>query len=731
MRTEKQGVVRRGVRPPPARARKARSAGDGAPAAAVKEGVLVQRIPWSGKGEAALEVLMGREWLVTNGLGGYASGTVAGIPTRRFHALLVSALPAPLGRVVMLSQLTERVTLPDGRSGEIGGIEQAPGKVKVHGVGALTEFRLENGLPVWRYEAAGYTLEKRIFMPHQQNTVHVQYSLISGKGQVRLEVRPALQFRRHEDRLDTAVAEDYPLTRMGDRYELRAPDPYPPLRIRFIGQDSIFVSAPQALENMYYRLEDRRGYDSGGHLWSPGGFQVNLSFDRPATLIASTEPWEIMDALTPAQALQFEWGRRDRLLRIAGPEARVGIGPQLVFAADQFIITPAGRPADTARVHAAGDELRSIIAGYHWFTDWGRDTMISLEGLTLATGRLDEARDILRTFAFYLRDGLIPNLFPEGGKEGLYHTADATLWFFHAVSRYLEVTGDRESLRRILPLMREIVAHHIRGTRFHIGMDPADGLIRQGESGYQLTWMDAKVGDWVVTPRRGKTVEINALWYHALMLLAGWVGEAEGPEEAKPYADLAKRVRTSFNARFWIDRTEHLYDLVDGERGDDPAFRPNQLLAVSLPHAVLEERRWRTVLEKVTEHLSTPVGLRSLAPGHPDYKPRYDGDLRSRDAAYHQGTVWAWFAGPLVDAWLKVHPGDKAGARALLKGYGQELGESGLGTIAEIFDADPPFTARGCLAQAWSVAEVLRAWVKTAPDSHAASNREPRRGHRH
>ena len=612
--------------------------------------------------------------------------------------------------------------------GEIGGSEQAPGQLRVRGLAALTEFRLEHGLPVWRYEAGGYVLEKRILMLHQQNTVHVQYALVGGKGQVTLEVRPALQFRRHEDRLDAPLAEDYPITRLADRYEIRAPEPYPPLRMRFLGQEATFVNSPRALENMYYRLEDRRGYDSGGHLWSPGSFRVELSFERPATLVASTEDWSIIDALTPAQALSFEWVRRERLLRAARPEARTGIGPQLVFAADQFIITPVGRVADAARVHAAGDELRSVIAGYHWFTDWGRDTMISLEGLTLVTGRHSEARDILRTFAFYLKDGLIPNLFPEGGNEGLYHTADATLWFFNAIARYVEATGERESLRRLLPLLKDIVAHHVRGTKFNIGIDPADGLVRQGQAGYQLSWMDAKVGDWVVTPRRGKTVEINALWYNALMLLTGWVRELEGEREAAELAELAARVRASFNARFWIERSGYLYDLVDGERGDDAAFRPNQLLSFSLTHPVLDESRWAPVLEKVMEQLYTPVGLRSLAPGHPDYKPRYDGDLRSRDAAYHQGTVWGWFAGPLVDAWLRVHPGDRAGARALLKGFESELGEAGLGTIAEIFDADPPFTPRGCVAQAWSVAEVLRAWVKTAPEEeHAGAGHTRRR----
>jgi predicted glycogen debranching enzyme len=341
--------------------------------------------------------------------------------------------------------------------------------------------------------------------------------------------------------------------------------------------------------------------------------------------------------------------------------------------------------------------------------------MISLEGLTLVTGRPLEAGYILRTFAGAVRDGLIPNFFPDGQTEGLYHTADATLWFFHAVDRYLAATGDRRTLAHLLPTLEEIVRRHVDGTRFGIGVDPRDGLLTQGAPGYQLTWMDAKVGDWVVTPRRGKAVEINALWFNALSLLAGWVREERGDDAARPLADLAARAQHAFNARFWNESGGCLYDLVDGEGGvDDAAFRPNQIFAVSLPHAVLAPSRWRAVVEAVRARLWTPVGLRSLAPGHPDYKPRYDGDLRARDAAYHQGTVWGWLAGPMVDAWLKVHPGDLAGARELLAGFDAHLSEACAGTISEIFHAEPPFHPRGCHAQAWSVAEVLRALVKTS-----------------
>jgi predicted glycogen debranching enzyme len=366
------------------------------------------------------------------------------------------------------------------------------------------------------------------------------------------------------------------------------------------------------------------------------------------------------------------------------------------------------------RATARGEGIRTVIAGYHWFTDWGRDTMISLDGLTLITGRHREARFILRTFAQYVRDGLIPNLFPDGSDQGLYHTADATLWFFHAVDRFSEVTENWSIVEQMLPTMRGIVDAHMRGTRFGIGVDPRDGLLRQGEDGYQLTWMDAKVDGWVVTPRRGKAVEINALWHNALCVMSTWERELGDAGRARQCSEAAAQVRESFNRRFWYEDGRHLYDVVDGADGDDPACRPNQVLAISLPNPVLDESRWADVMRVVQEKLLTPVGLRSLSPDHPDYKPKYFGNLRERDAAYHQGTVWGWLIGPWIDAWLKVHPDDKAGARRFLDGLIAHLPEFGVGSIAEIFDAEPPFTPRGCIAQAWSVAEVLRCWVKTA-----------------
>jgi predicted glycogen debranching enzyme len=335
--------------------------------------------------------------------------------------------------------------------------------------------------------------------------------------------------------------------------------------------------------------------------------------------------------------------------------------------------------------------------------------MISLEGLTLVTGRHREAGNILRTFASYIRDGLIPNMFPEGNNAGLYHTADATMWFFHAIHRYVDATGDRETLRFLLPKLVDIIDHHVAGTDFNIGVDPDDGLLAQGAEGYQLTWMDAKVDGWVVTPRRGKAVEINALFFNALKILERFLSESGDGETAERMATLANRVFESFNRRFWYAKGQHLYDVVDGEDGkDDPALRPNQIFAISLDYPVLDRSRWLPVVEAVRRELLTPVGLRSLARAHRDYKATYHGDLRSRDAAYHQGTVWGWLIGPFVDAWIRVYPDDRAGALAFLNGFRPHLGQACIGTISEVFDAEPPFHARGCAAQAWSVAEVLR-----------------------
>jgi predicted glycogen debranching enzyme len=655
------------------------------------------------------DTLLTREWLVTNGLGGYASSTVSGIPTRRYHGILVAALPAPLGRTIMLNHIEEIIVLPNGERVDLHGDESADRRINYAGLRYLKNFRLVRGLPVWRYEIGDIVLEKSILLPQQQNTVHVTYCFVGGNGTIDLELRPAIHYRSLEAPVDqTAVAVDeYQLTVLDSGYELHG-GIFPPMTMRIHGAPARFTVDRRRRSNVLFRLEESRGYPAIGEHWSPGSFEISLSSGEKVTLIASAEARELAFGMDPEEAFDAEDKRRQHLLDIAGTSMQKGMAAELVLAADQFIITPAGRAEQFAHARAGGSETKTVIAGYHWFTDWGRDTMISLEGLCLVTGRSREAGDILRTFANYVRDGLIPNMFPEHGNTGLYHTADASLWFFHALHRYVQATQDRETLRIILPKLNEIVEHHLRGTLFNIGVDPGDGLLRQGMEGYQLTWMDAKVNDWVVTPRRGKTVELNALWYNALRLLGDWTREELNDTKAATTLHMhAERARQSFNQRFW-SQDGYLYDLVDGEQGDDASFRPNQLFAITLDHPILAKERWSSVLNLVQEKLLTPVGLRSLSQDHPDYKENYHGDLKTRDAAYHQGTVWGWLIGPFVDAWLKVHPDDKAGALTLLSGFEEHLGESGMGSISEVFDAEQPFTPRGCIAQAWSVAEVLR-----------------------
>ncbi len=684
-----------------------------------------RRLAFSGAPD--LERELEREWLVTNGLGGYASGTLANVPTRRYHGLLIAALPAPFGRTVMLNHLAEQVRLPNDKRLRLGGLETVRGGLSQCGLECLAEFRLEGGLPVWRFQMDDHVVEKRVVMPHEQNSVHVSYRLIRGQGPVRIKLRPSINIRMQEEPVDSPARESAGVHILRDRYDVLPPPDsgLPSLRMYLHGAERAFTMEPLDLFDIRYRVEERRGYAFQGSLWSPGYFRASLQKDREVTFVASTEDWETLLVLSPEQAMEADRERRERLLE-AADKRLLGrrMAQELVLAADQFIVKPVGRAEEHARARAVGDEVRTIIAGYHWFNDWGRDTMISLEGLTLVTGRHAEAGFILRTFAQYVRDGLIPNLFPEGEREGLYHTADATLWFFEALHRYLQYTSDRRTLNQLRPVLCGIYEAHRKGTHFGIGVDPDDGLLAQGKEGYQLTWMDAKVGEWVVTPRRGKTVEINALWYNALRLLSGWLAE-ENPQLAQRVASDAERARVSFNRRFWCAAENRLYDGIDGPGGDDGRCRPNQILAVSLPFEVLDHERWEPVFRNVEEELLTPVGLRTLARSDPDYKRQYFGDLRARDAAYHQGTVWAWLVGPFVDALIKVHPERRPEVGRLLEAFDAHLNIGCVGSINEIFDAEPPFSPRGCIAQAWSVAEILRCHlmaVAEPDDEHPPGN---------
>jgi glycogen debranching enzyme len=613
------------------------------------------------------EDCLGREWLTTNGLGGYASGTLAGPPIRRWHGWLVAALPAPLGKVVLVSHLDEAL-----ESGEVF---------------RPIAFSLESGLPVWVLQAGATTLQRRLLMPHGANTALVEWRRLDGPA-AGLVLTPWLNPRP----VGTPV--DHPLGQAvceagSDHLCLRV-GAMPALHVGFgAGR---FAAGP-AIRDCDYPNEADGEDPSHGTLWSPG--TLHLPLDGPVTVTLSTT----LEAPPFAAAWDREIARRRAVVAAAHPALRQGAAADLVLAADSFVVEPQDRPT--------GPGARTVMAGYHWFGDWGRDTMISLEGLTLVTGRADDARRILLMFADFVQDGLIPNMFPDGAGQGVYHTADATLWFFHAVDRYWRHTGDDVTLARLLPLMDDIERHHRHGTRFGIAVDPADGLLRQGEAGWQLTWMDAKADDWVVTPRCGKAVEINALWFNALGALADW-REHLG-HECSALRTEAARVKDSFNARFWAPELGHLYDVVDATDG---AFRPNQLFALSLPRPVLSPDHWPAVATAVRTRLLTPRGLRSLSADSPLYQPRYFGNRVARDGAYHQGTVWAWLLGAFADAWLAAFPDDPEPARCALEAILPHLDEYGIGSLGEIFDAEAPHTARGCISQAWSVAEWLRAWTR-------------------
>ena len=515
-----------------------------------------------------------REWLVTNGLGGFASATISGEITRRYHGFLIAALPAPLGRMVMLNDLEVEIEL---RRRHASPTCATPGPV--------SRFTLAMGLPSWRYEIDGIVIEKSVVVPARHNIVHITFRLLGDRaGASGCGSGPSSIFAALEAPVSEALAADYALTvrgrairgrRRARSADLAAGDG----RLRGPTFTADGGSRRECLFRPRRSAVTMRAAGCGAPAISP----ARSGKDCPLTLIAATEPWHTMLALSPDDALTFEGERRRRLVAMAVPPARSGFAAELVLAADTFVITPVGRIADIARAQAEGDEVRTVIAGYHWFTDWGRDTMISLEGLTLATGRAIEAGWILRTFAHYVRDGLIPNMFPEGHNQGLYHTADATLWFFHALHRYVEHTDDKTTLELILPILKDIVRHHLEGTRFGIKVDPHDGLLRQGAEGYQLTWMDAKVGDWVVTPRRGKAVEINALWYNALCLLADWLRAAQR-SGSRRIRRACRQGAGIVQPPLLVREGGYLYDVVDGENGDEPSFRPNQIFAISLDH---------------------------------------------------------------------------------------------------------------------------------------------------
>ncbi len=630
-----------------------------------------------------------REWLETNGLGGWASSTIAGAHTRRYHGLLVAATHPPVGRMVLLSKLDETIVL-NGRRFELG-CNRYPGVVHPQGYQYLQSFT-KDLFPVFEFEAGGVRLRKTIVAVDGENTTLVLYEVLSAPAAFSLELRPFIAYRDYHSMTHANGA-----IRCGANFNLGVlrVQPYDGLPELFLAiPGAAFEAQPDWYRNFEYSIEQYRGLDHREDLFTHGLFKLSLKSGDTLGAVISTNNPENREAF---KLFAGEKRRREKLLD--GPSNKDEFSKILTLAADQFIVK-------------RGEDLRTIIAGYHWFSDWGRDTMIALPGICLVTGRFDDAKKILRAFAQSTSQGMLPNRFPDAGEQPEYNTVDATLWFFVAIYKYLQASGDEALVREeLMPILRDLLAWHDRGTRYRIHVD-ADGLLYAGVPGVQLTWMDAKIGDWVVTPRQGKAVEINALWYNALMIFAELSQRFGNAAEVRQFSQRAEQVKTRFGEVFLNKAAGYLYDYIDGEH-QDVALRPNQIFALSLPFPLLEGKYAEQVLKIVEEKLHTPVGLRSLAVNESGYRPHYGGDSWSRDSAYHQGTVWSWLLGPLITAIVRVEgEAGKQRAKQLLEQIKPHLSDAGIGTISEIFDAEPPHAPRGCMAQAWGVAEVLRAYIE-------------------
>jgi predicted glycogen debranching enzyme len=647
-----------------------------------------------------------REWLVTNGLGSFASGTVAGILTRRYHGLLVAALDPPLKRTLLVTKFDELATVA-GQEYALGANRWSSGTIDPRGFQFIERFALEGTTPVWTFAFGGASLQKRVWMQHGANTTYVEYRATESQAPVELAIKAVVNYR-----------DFHSLTHAGD-WRMRVEPVEHGIRVTaFDGAVPFYLlSAAAAAEvanewycNYEFAAERERGLDDCGDNLFAATFRVTLQPGQSASLVLSTDASASLDA---AASLAAEQSRARDLAntffavkpRKTSAKSRATASKasapdwiaQLVNAADQFPLEPS----------AAGGESYGVIAGYPWFSVWSRDTMIALPGLTLATGRPEIARNILRHFSGHVNRGMLPNFFPEQGEDPEYNSVDAALWYVEAVRQYVEATGDLALAGELFPALAEIADAYAHGTRFGIHSDPADGLLYTGEPGTNLTWMDAKINGQAVTPRTGKPIEINALWLAALETLGEIARKLGKPDEF--FEAQATRVRNSF-PRFWNSERGCCFDVLDGPQGNDAALRPNQIFAVALPINVLSASQRYAIIEICEQHLLTPYGLRTLSPEEPGYRARYTGSQDERAAAYHQGTVWPWLLGPFALAHFRVHK-DRAAALQLFDAIPGHLKDAGLGSVSEVFDAEAPFTPRGCPAQAWSVAEILRAWT--------------------
>jgi predicted glycogen debranching enzyme len=644
-----------------------------------------------------------REWLVTNGIGGYASGTVAGSQTRRYHGLLIAALRPPVGRTQLVSAIDEIVHYA-GTDYSLATHRWASGAIDPQGFLLVEGFHLEGTKPVWAYALGDALLEKRVWMRQAENTTYIQYTLVRGSSALDLDLKAFVNYR---DFHSLTNARDWRMkVELAEHgVKVQALEGATPFYLQ--SSSAAFEPRHEWHLGCYFAEETARGLDDREDRLFGALFRAKLQVGASVMLVATTEADASLDGETTAA----ERANHEVRLFTAWQEkheALAGEAPswfwQLILAADQFIVK---------RSLPEEPNGRSVIAGYHWFGDWGRDTMIALPGLTLATGRAEVAKQILLAFSHYVDGGMLPNNFPDAGGKPEYNTVDATLWYFEAIRQYFESTQDTPTLQKLFPILARMIDAHVEGTRYDIHVDPADGLLFAGGPGVQLTWMDAKIGDWVVTPRTGKPVEINALWINALETMAQFARLLGKPGEG--YEILAAKATKSFQ-KFWNAQRGCCYDVVDVPGvGNDSSLRPNQIFAVSLLGSLLTPIQQQSVVDVCARHLLTSHGLRSLAPGEPGYTGHYGGSLRDRDAAYHQGTVWGWLLGPFALAHFRVHK-DRQAALRFLEPLGRQIYASGLGTLGEIFDGDAPFTPRGCIAQAWTVAEVLRAWHELASE---------------
>lgn len=641
-----------------------------------------------------------KEWVLTNGIGGYAGSSVTGAHARKHHGYLIASLHPPVERFVILSKINECLIRSSGKKDFT--VEQylaGDGSTAYReGIEYLNSFTYD-GLVHFTTKAPEFTMTKTLAFEHGKNTIAVSYDIQNDGEAATLVLTPLFNYRVHHD---ASTVDTLKFDTTYEQPEIRlVPQQNKDVTIRLFTDDGTVVPCEEKYTTgMQLQKELDVESDALDDNYTP--YQIEFPLDagcrKKISIVCTIEDTYEKDAFATAAA---EMARFDALEKKAGYHDE--LAETLTIAADHFL------------AYRQSTGLMTVLAGLPWFTDWGRDTMIALTGLTLSTGRYQDARDILTTFARYVHHGMVPNMFPDEGTAPLYNTADASMWYFYAVGKYLDYTGTPEDYafvqETIYPKLKEIIAAYEHGTDFSIYMEE-DGLIHAGSGLDQVTWMDVRVGDWVATPRHGKPVEINALWYHALCLMEEWA--TRFGEDGSHYAALAAHAKESFAKEFWNEKDGCLYDVVDGLEGD-ATLRPNQIYAVSLPHRMLDADKEKKIVDKVYEKLYAKTGLRSLSPDDKEYHPTYEGCLDKRDHAYHQGTSWGFLLGGFLTAYVHVYGTSKeviTQVDAMLDATREQFYHGCIGSIAEIFDGDEPHTSRGCYAQAWSVGEILRAYTE-------------------